>query len=298
MALTAYQQQTARLLHDPSQQFWSLTDLTFYINSARSQIAGEGQCVRVLAPSQGAITGATVVTQGTNYTSPTVTASGGLGSGATFTPTVVGGKITAIAVATAGTNYTLPTFTITDTTGTGATATAAQAGCLFTTAGIEQYTFSSVNSVVQTAQTGISGILMVQTVAVSWGSLKPVLDQLDWNSFQAYLRSYSAALQGQPCIWAQYGQGNSGSVYMWPIPSAVMPMDWDCICTPIVLVDDTTPEAIPYPWTDCVPYFAAYLALMNARRPEEAAAMFQLYENFMKRARTLSENTFVPSYYD
>ena len=77
-----------------------------------------------------------------------------------------------------------------------------------------------------------------------------------------------------------------------------MPMDWDCICTPVVLVDDTTAEAIPYPWTDCVPYFAAYLALMNSRRPEEAANMFKLYETFMKRARSFSESTFVPSYYD
>jgi hypothetical protein len=298
VALTKYLADTQRLLHDSTNQFWSQSDLTAYINTARSQIAAEGQCVRVLAPSAGAITSATVVTQGTNYSgAPTITASGGLGSGATFTPTIVGGKITALAVATQGTNYTLPTISITDTTGTGATANAVQSGVLLTTAAQESYSFSSVNTIVSLS-TGVSAILTVVSVSVSWGALKPTLDQLDWSSFQAYLRSYSAALQGQPAIWAQYGQGASGTVSLWPIPSSPMPMDWDCICTPISLVDDTTAEAIPYPWTDCVPYFSAYLALMNSRRPEEAKNMFGLYEQFMKRARQFSESTFVPSYYD
>jgi hypothetical protein len=48
MALNAYIGATQRLLHDTAGQRYSTTDLTTYINSARSQLALEGECVRFL----------------------------------------------------------------------------------------------------------------------------------------------------------------------------------------------------------------------------------------------------------
>jgi uncharacterized membrane-anchored protein len=94
-----------------------------------------------------------------------------------------------------------------------------------------------------------------------------------------------------------YGQGAGGSVFLCPIPSQVLNMDWDVFCEPIALVDDTTVEAIPYPWTDAVPYYAAYLAFTNAQRAEDAGNMFAQYEQFMRRGRAMSESTFIPSGY-
>lgn len=44
--LTAYQQQTQRLLHDPNAALYPLTDLTIYINEARRQLAIESQSIR------------------------------------------------------------------------------------------------------------------------------------------------------------------------------------------------------------------------------------------------------------
>jgi len=63
------------------------------------------------------------------------------------------------------------------------------------------------------------------------------------------------------------------------------------VCLPITLVSDGTAEAIPYPWTDAVPYFAAYLALLSAQSPARTAdadRMMQRYELFMGRARQFS----------
>ena len=243
--LTGYLQQTQRLLHDASNQFWQLPDLTVYVNIARGRVASEGQCVRVLAPCSGPITGVSVTTGGTKYTAPTVVAAGGLGTGAIITATQVGGIITSATVAAGGSNYLPPvSFTISDATGTGATIAPTQAGVLQTVAGQEVYTFATANSIVQ-QQSGVASILNVQTIAVSWGSLKPTLQQMIWSDFQAYVRSYSIGMQGQPAVWAQYAQGENGSVYMWPWPSSIMGMDWDCVCTPITLVADTDPEAIP-----------------------------------------------------
>lgn len=180
---------------------------------------------------------------------------------------------------------------------------AAQAQCVRvlpanvnTAAGQEVYTFASFATQVQ-ATPGVSSILFIQSIAVSWGALKPTLDWMIWNDFQAYLRSYSVTLQGQPAIWSQFGQGVGGSFYLWPVPSSVEAMDLDCICLPLDLVDDTTAEAIPSPWTDAVPYFAAYLGLLNARRPEEARNMFSLFSEYMTGSRTWSEPMGIPTYY-
>lgn len=72
------------------------------------------------------ITGVTVTEGGSGYTTAAVGFSGGGGSGATATATIVGGEITAITLTNAGHGYTsAPTVTITGD-GEDATATAAR----------------------------------------------------------------------------------------------------------------------------------------------------------------------------
>lgn len=74
----------------------------------------------------GGITGVAVTTGGTGYTSaPTVTFTGGAGSGAAATATVVAGVVTAVTITDPGTGYTsAPTVGFTGGGGTGAAATA------------------------------------------------------------------------------------------------------------------------------------------------------------------------------
>lgn len=165
-----------------------------------------------------------------------------------------------------------------------------------TVVGQEVYTFSSVNSLIQTTP-GVKGINAVKSVAVSWGTYKPILDNKVWSEFQAYLRSYSTSIQGYPESWSQYAQGASGSIYLWPVPSQISQMDWDCVCSPIDLALDSDLEAIPDPWASVIPYFATFLALLNAQRPTQADEMLKRYDFFMKRARASIDSSFVPSYY-
>jgi hypothetical protein len=62
-----------------------------------------------------------VQTTGSGYVSPSISVTGGGGSGAVVTPVVVGGKIVSVTVTTPGTNYTsTPTLTVTDSGGSGA----------------------------------------------------------------------------------------------------------------------------------------------------------------------------------
>ena len=217
--LSDYLTDTQRLLHDPQAKYYSTTDLTSYINTARGQIASEGQCVRALPTGNNAAVGQ------------------------------------------------------------------------------EVYPFGPVNTLVQAQFPGVQSIQGVLSVAVSWGSMKPVLTQMVWSDFQALLRSYNIGLQNYPSVYAQYGQGTSGSIYLFPQPSQVSAMDWDCYCLPIALVDDTSVEALPYPWTDAVPYYAAYKAYLNSQRWPDSKAMFDEFTKFMKRARSQSEPPFIPDYY-
>lgn len=76
--------------------------------------------------SGGTLKSITVTDGGSGYTSaPTVTISGGGGSGATATATVSGGAVTAVTITAAGTNFTSdPTVSFSGGGGSGATATA------------------------------------------------------------------------------------------------------------------------------------------------------------------------------
>jgi len=71
------------------------------------------------------VTGFTINSGGSNYTTPTINIAGGGGIGATAEATIVGGKITAITITNQGSGYsTPPTVTVVGGGGTGATIVA------------------------------------------------------------------------------------------------------------------------------------------------------------------------------
>jgi hypothetical protein len=297
MALAAYITQTQSLLHDASAVFYPVSSIVSFINSARAQIAAEGECVRVLPTSSAGVASAAVLTGGTGYTIAFVTFSPPPlgGTTATGTCTVGGGAVTAVNISTNGSGYLMPPSATITGNGSGATASTTLQPANQTVVSQEVYTFATANAFLPA---GVTSILSVKSIAVPWGSLKPTLRWLDWGSFQAYLRSYSVGLQNFPQVWSQFGQGTLGSIYLWPIPSQVLGMDWDAACLPMVLTSDADPELIPYPWTDCVGFYAAYLALLNAQRQADADQMFKRYMMYMLRARTFQAPSMVPDFYD
>ena len=298
MALANYITQVQRLLHDPQATYYPTTDLTAFINLARGQVAIEGQCVRTLLPSTNGISAITVTAAGTGYlVAPTVTITG-TGTGATATAILSGTTVSSVMMTAAGSGYDNTTVVTLDVVsgGSGATATPTII-CNNTVVGQEVYTFASLAAVAQ-LRAGVQGVIALRSVAVSWGSLKPMLEPWVWSDFQAYLRSNNNVLKSCPAVWALYGQGGAGSIYVYPLPSTIAQWDWDTVCYPVDLVDDSTTEVIPYPWTDAVQYYGAYLAYDNSQRKADADRMFATYERFMKRAQALSQTDFVPDPYE
>lgn len=219
MALTAYQQQVQRLLYDPVQSEYSLSDLTVYINIARTQIAASTQCLRY----------------------------------------------------TAG---------------------------LTTSANTQSYAISSFTG----APTGVAGPLNVRMAARQLSPGPPVarafLELRSWEWFYSYYyASVSPAPNAAPAIWAVQEPGPLGMVWFYPTPDGSYAVTFDAVGYPVQLVDDTTPEALPLPWTDSIPYFAAYLAYLNSQRESDAAQMFQLWQQFTSWGTKQTTPTVMPSFY-
>ena len=167
---------------------------------------------------------------------------------------------------------------------------AGESGCI--RAILSLATVANVNSYPFSAMTGLpTGVLIpancrMITVPVNGG--RAFLDFRPWEWFNRYRLATTGIANAQPTIWTQYGQGISGTLYFSATPDAVYNLSIDTACLPIELVDNTTVEAIPYPWSDAVPFFAAYYAYMSAQRQQDAEQMFKRYEEFTARARMMS----------
>lgn len=301
MQLSDYTTNILALLNDPLNQFYSSTNLNNWINRGRSEVAKKSRCIRLLTPSSGFVSMITVTAGGSGYTSATVTVSGpdaigGTYTTATATASLIGGQVSTITVVVPGNGYVLtPTVTITGN-GTGATATAAVSPHLTTTQGQEVYTFASAAAVLQASTPGVKAVIGVEDVAISWQAMKPNLEYLPWSSFQAYARSINQG-QSWPAIWSQYGLGETGSLYLFPIPSGSFEMQMDCYCTPSDLVNNSSVDLIPDNWTTSVFYYACYLALLSAQRKDDAAEYKQRYDMALLEASAFAQPTRTPTYY-
>jgi hypothetical protein len=178
-------------------------------------------------------------------------------------------------------------------------------GTLTTVIGQRPYNFSSL-SFGTPSVTGIQGAIHVRRVSYTVGQNQQGLAGQQWipprawEWFDLYHLNNVVPTAGPPVVWSQFAQGSAGagtgsgatgSFYVDPPPDFTYTLNCDCVCYPIALVDDTTVEAIPYLWTDCVPFFAAYYAYLSSQtgaRQADAERMYNHYQTFLQRARQAS----------
>jgi hypothetical protein len=178
-------------------------------------------------------------------------------------------------------------------------------GTLSTVLAQRNYNFSSINIGVS-ATTGLAGVINVRQMLYAVASGYQWFRPRAWAYFWLYYMNNPVPVAGPPQRWSQFAQGgsgqgsitgigsgsmNSGSFYLDPPPDLIYSLLIDCSCYPNALALDTDVEAIPYLFTDAVPYYAAYLALMSAQssaRIEDAQKMFDLYKMFVDRANQAS----------
>lgn len=256
-AFSDYLNDVRRLIHDATDQFSTQAEKLICINKGRQRVVRDTGSYRVLQSSQqiagglevltfGGITGVKIVAGGTGGTNgaQVVTFTGGGGSGAAATATIAGGIVTTIAMTATGSGYT-----------SAPTVSVANAGGAFS---------------------GVAGFIHANTIdllnlSIYWGNSRLTLNYLPWTKFNAQARYYVNYV-GRPSVFSVY---SANSAYISPIPDQPYLADFDAVQIPPDIVDATTVEVIPQPFTQPVPFYAAYLLKMKEQSWGEA-------EEFMK----------------
>jgi hypothetical protein len=138
---------------------------------------------------------------------------------------------------------------------------------------------------------GVAGVLNVRQAAYKVASGQRFIHPRSFEWFFQYpLNNPNPQVAPFPTVWSQQGQGVSGTFWINPISGGPLVFSLDCANYPIDLLLPTDAEAIPAPWTQCVPFLAAYYALMSAQssaRLEAAGILFKQFSDFMERARNM-----------
>lgn len=163
-------------------------------------------------------------------------------------------------------------------------------------AGTQQYPFSAIT--LTNAPAGTEGVLTVRTASYQVADGARQVMPRSWPWFNLYILCSPEPETGAPSVYAQYGQGASGTLF-FNMPDQAYTLNLDTACYPAALALDTDPEAIPYLWTDAVPYYAAYLALLSMMGADDRAQkMLDLYGVFVERARRAATPSVLQSNYE
>lgn len=189
----------------------------------------------------------------------------------------------------------VPVGTITNYINTARRQTAADAECVrfWDTVSITSNPIQFISLAGPTDQGMLYPISIRQLIL---GTAMRPLEARSWDWFWNYRYAVDRG-SGRPTLWAQLGQGTSGTLWLHPSPDATYSIIYDAVMLPIDLVDDSTVDAIPYPWTDAVSFYAAWLALMQLQRPADADEMLSRYKEMALRGRQESTPTALPDNY-
>lgn len=165
------------------------------------------------------------------------------------------------------------------------------------TMNIQSYSFSLFSSFLSggSSLAGIQGALTIRQMAVASGGGFQLLAARSYGwFFESYIGTGSAAATGIPEEWAQVGRGASGTFAVSPIPTSGLSIIADVTCIPTPLTSGSGVEPIPYPFTDAIPFYAAYKAKLSSQQYQGAEGYFRQYKEYVRRAVEISTSTILP----
>ena len=258
-----YQNDTASLLHDQAYSFTSKKQLTRWINEARRQAAQRSACIRRLVSGQSAF-GAGA--------QPGSLLAGGAQPGAL--PDSVPGAL----ISTTTNNF-------------------------MTIRNLERYSYQGfVNPLLKKQHQGVKAVIDTIACSVTWGggvsgSPRPSLAWVPWEDLQAYARAYATLVTSYPYFWSVYNEGETGEIWLFPVPSFPMEIELDCFCIPNDLYVDDDFDAIPDGFTNAIKYGAAAMAYMTSRRYGQAQIMMDLFADRLGIGRIAADMGKTPNFY-
>lgn len=143
--------------------------------------------------------------------------------------------------------------------------------------GVQSYALAGLSAL----PTGVQNTIAVRSLSLAVGASGFVLLEFrPWEWAWNYWLSNPNPMPRAPRGWAIQEPGPNGSITLRDPPDMDYTLAADSVGLPVALTTDSTPEAIEYPFTDAVPYFAAYLAYLNSQREQDAQQMLAKWAQF------------------
>lgn len=149
----------------------------------------------------------------------------------------------------------------------------------------ETYTFDTLPSGTKTID--------VLNINLYWGNTRIPLRYLPWTQFNAELRFWQNYV-GRPIAFSMYGPKK---YYIAPVPDQDYAMELDTVILPDDLVDNTSVEQIPSPFTDPVAFYACHQAKYKEQSYGESEIFKQEYVKRMQNVLASTYTRRMPSPY-
>lgn len=296
--LNSYITEVQRLLHDANANFYSTSQLTDYINSARERVVRDTGCLRDIVVTQtpclvtNTIGGATP-----SYPQPWAPST------AYTTGTFIFSNIFIYQVTQSGTTDVnappYPGNTINNYSNYPPNTQFLNGTCGLTYVGnCENISYPALSYIMaQSPLSQFAGntILDILNINLYWGNTRVPLDYLAWTDFNARLRFWQNYI-GRPLAYSVYGQQQ---IYLGPVPDQIYQIEVDCILLPLPLslANGTQVDVINDPYTTAVKFYAAYLA----KYYEQSFGEAEIYkQEYTKQVGSIVNTTFtrrIPSAY-
>jgi hypothetical protein len=254
--LSSYITEVRRLLHDANGNFYSDSELTDYINSARQRVVRDTGCLRTIQVSQTPLAPVASATQPVPWAATTAVNLG----------EYIFSNIFIYQVTTAG------------ITGTEPPSYPAYGGLYPPSTpfanGTAQFTYvGNVENINYVALPEGLNTLDVLNINLYWGNSRVPLQYLPWTQFNAQLRYWQNYI-GRPVAFSIFGQSK---IYLSPVPDQVYVIEIDTVVLPPDLVNASTVDTIIDPYTNPVAFYAAYKAKYKEQSYGEAEIYKQEY---------------------
>ena len=298
--LNTYLTQVQRLLHDANNNFYSQSQLTDYINSARERVVRDTGALREI-----------VVTQTPCQVAPTAT----IGSVPPANPLAWAASTAYTAGQFVFSNIFIYQVTQSGTSGTTAPPYPANnvnnysnyppsTQFLNGTVGLtyvgncENISYAALTNLMGSSPLSPSSgntVLDILNINLYWGNTRIPLDYLSWSDFNSRLRFWQNYI-GRPLAFSIYGQQQ---IYIGPVPDQVYQVEIDCVVLPNALSLNTpnTTDSINDPYSSCVQFYAAYLA----KYYEQSYGESEIYkQEYLKHINSVINSVYtrrIPSVY-
>jgi hypothetical protein len=133
----------------------------------------------------------------------------------------------------------------------------------------------------------------VINLTLLWGNMRVPMNYMPFSDFNARMRVWQSYL-GRPVVFTRYGQS---TIMVGPIPDQIYVTEWDTVVNPADLANGPDIDTILVPYTEPVPYYAAYKAKYKEQSYDEAQMFHEEYKSKIFVALRSAMTRRLPSVY-